>query len=274
MNLTGGSDELLVRARSVLLDALIALDAHRDSVVVIGAQAVYLHTGSAPVAVAEATKDCDLGIDLRTLGDDPLIEEAMSRAGFYHDPLAGQPGSWLSPDGIPVDLMVPDAIAGKGRRSVEAPPHDKRALRRAVGLEAAVVNNAVMTIRALAVDDERVVEARVAGPAALLVAKLHKLGERQETPDRLVDKDAYDVYRLLVAIPTDELATALARLLADDLAGDVTSAARDFLARLFGAADGVGAVMAGRAEELVGDPAVVAAACAALAGDLLAAVRP
>lgn len=272
MNPTGGSDDVLVRARSVLLDALIALDAHRDSVVVIGAQAIYLHTGSAPVAVAEATKDSDLGVDLRTLGDDPLIEEAMTRAGFHHDPLAGQPGSWLSPGGIPVDLMVPDAIAGKGRRSVEAPPHDKRALRRAVGLEAAVIDNAVMTIRALAADDGREVEARVAGPAALLVAKLHKLGERQETPDRLVDKDAYDVYRLLVAVPTQDLSAALVGLLADELAADVTRAALDFLADMFGNTEGVGSLMAGRAEELVGAPAVVAAACAALAGDLLATV--
>lgn len=273
MSPTGGSDDLLVRARSVLLDALIALEAHRDSVVVIGAQAVYLHTGSAPVAVAEATKDSDLGIDLRTLADDPLIEVAMTRAGFRHDPLAGQPGSWLSPDGIPVDLMVPDAIAGKGRRSVEAPPHDKRALRRAVGLEAAVVDNAVMTIRALAVEDARAVEARVAGPAALLVAKLHKIGEREhKQPARLVDKDAYDVYRLLVVVPTQDLAADLSLLLDDDLAAEVTGAALGFLALLFGRADSVASIMAGRAEELVGDPAVVAAACAALAGDLLAVV--
>jgi hypothetical protein len=272
MNPIGGSDDLFVQARSVLIDALVALDPHRDSVVVIGAQAIYLHTGSAPVAVAEATKDSDLGIDLRTLSDDPLIEEAMTRAGFHHDPRADQPGSWLSPGGIPVDLMVPDAIAGKGRRSVEAPPHDKRALRRAVGLEAAVIDNAVMNIRALAADDGREVEARVAGPAALLVAKLHKLGERRETPDRLVDKDAYDVYRLLVAVPTQDLSAALVRLLADGLAADVSRAALDFLADMFGNADAVGSLMAGRAEELVGDPAVVAAACAALAGDLLAAV--
>ena len=168
--------------------------------------------------------------------------------------------------------MVPDAIAGKGRRSVEAPPHDKRALRRAVGLEAAVVDNAEMTIRALAADDDRVIEARVAGPAALLVAKLHKLHERQETPHRFLDKDAYDVYRLLVAVSTQELASAVARLLADDLAGGVTKAALDFLAVQFGDADSVGSVMAGRTEELVGDPDVVAAACAALVGDLLAAL--
>lgn len=195
MNQTGGSDALVL-ARSTLLDALIALRQHRESVVVIGAQVVYLHTGSAPVAVAEATKDSDVGIDLRTLGDDPLIDEAMRRAGFHQDLVHGQPGSWLSPSGIPVDLMVPDAIAGSGRRSVQAPPHDKRALRRAVGLEAAIVDNSQMTIRALAAEDDREVEARVAGPAALLVAKLHKLGERQErAPERLVDKDAYDVYR-------------------------------------------------------------------------------
>lgn len=273
MNPIGAADDLLVRARSVLLDALIALDAHRDSVVVIGAQAIYLHTGNATVAVAEATKDSDLGIDLRMLSDDPHIEDAMNRAGFHHDPTAGQPGSWLSPSGIPVDLMVPDAIAGRGRRSVEAPPHSKRALRRAVGLEAAVVDHDEMTIRALANDDDRAVEARVAGPAALLVAKLHKLGERQEkAPARLSDKDAYDVYRLLVAIQTDKLTESLTRLLADQLAGDVTSTALTFLAQLFGSAQSIGSVMAGRAEELVGDPAVVAAASAALAGDLLTAM--
>lgn len=273
MNPSGDNNDLLVRTRSALLDALIALNAHSASVVVIGAQAIYLHTGSTPVAVAEATKDSDIGIDLRTLGGDPLIEEAMTKAHFHHDPMADQPGAWLSPSGIPVDLMVPDALAGKGRRSVEAPPHDKGALRRAIGLEAAVVDNATMTIGALAADDNRSVEARVAGPAALLVAKLHKLATRNlEAPHRLVDKDAYDVYRLLMAVSTQVLAEALLRLLTDDFAGAVTSMGLDYLAELFGAADSLGSMMAGRAEELVGDPAVVAAACAALAGDLLNAV--
>ena len=249
MNQIGASDNIVVLARSVLLDALIALEAHRDSVVVIGAQAIYLHTGNAPVAVAETTKDSDLSIDVRTLGDHPLIEEAMRGAGFHNDAPSGQPGSWLSPSGIPVDLMVPEAIAGRGRRSVEAPPHNSRALRRAVGLEAAIVDNGMMTIRALTADDDRAVDARVAGPAALLVSKLHKLGERQESaPTRLVDKDAYDVYRLLVTVPTHVFVTMLDRLLSDDLAGDVTYQALDYLNKMFGAVDGVGAFMAGRAE--------------------------
>jgi hypothetical protein len=42
---------LLVGARSVLLDALPALDVHRDSMVIVGAQVIYLRTAHAPVAV-------------------------------------------------------------------------------------------------------------------------------------------------------------------------------------------------------------------------------
>ncbi len=54
---SNGAGDLLVQARSALLDALTALWEHRDSVVVIGAQAIYLHTGAVGVALAEATKN-------------------------------------------------------------------------------------------------------------------------------------------------------------------------------------------------------------------------
>lgn len=118
-----GDAELLTAARAALLDALDALAGHLDALVLIGAQAVYLHTGAAPVALAEATKDSDLAIDQRVLSDDPLLEEAMADAGFHRDLLHPQPGSWLSPSGIPVDLMVPEALAGgSGRRSAQIPP--------------------------------------------------------------------------------------------------------------------------------------------------------
>jgi predicted amino acid dehydrogenase len=127
MSSPGDNDNLLVRARSVLLDALDALAEHHDSVIVIGAQAIYLHTGDAPVAVAEATKDSDLAVDVRALRQDPLIDAAMEHAGFVLDPVSGQPGAWISPDGIPVDLMVPEAIAGgTGSRGAVHPPHKKR----------------------------------------------------------------------------------------------------------------------------------------------------
>jgi hypothetical protein len=43
---------------------------------------------------------------------------------------------------------------------------------------------------------------KVAGPTALLVAKLHKLADRRSSPHRHDDKDALDIYRLFQAVPT------------------------------------------------------------------------
>ena len=270
-----GDAEVLVAARRALLDALEALDDQRSALVLIGAQAIYLHTGGAPVALAEATKDTDLAIDPRVLQEAPLIEEAMRRAGFEPNPIGGQPGSWLSPDGIPVDLMVPDMLAGQtGRRGGRIPPHSDRATRRATGLEAAVIDHAPMIVTSLDPNDGRSAEIEVAGPAALLVAKLHKLGERQSTPHRLLDKDAHDIYRLLVATETASIASTILELQATELAGDVTTQAVGYLEQLFAAGpDTLGATMAGRAEELVGSPTTVSAAVAALAADLLAALQ-
>ncbi len=256
--------------RRALLDALQALAEHRDAVVLVGAQAIYLHTGDAPVALAESTKDSDLAIDPKRLVDNPLLEDAMRRAGFV---VGQQPGRWLSPDGIPVDLMVPELLAGKGsRRSGKISPHDDQATRRTTGLEAAVVDHRPMTIYALDPLDSRQIEMKVASPAALLVAKLHKLGERQQkTPDRLVDKDAHDVYRLLVAIDTADLARSMRQLVAHEVCGHVSKQALVYLDDMFAAGPGaVGAMMAGRAERLVGDPENVSASAAVLAADLLA----
>jgi hypothetical protein len=136
----------------------------------------------------------------------------MSRGGFE---LGKDPGSWLGPMGIPVDLMIPARMSDPGgRRGGRVPPHSKRATRRASGLEAAIVDHAPAPIAALDSADRRSFTIHVAGPAALLVAKLHKLGERdQRDPDRLNDKDAHDVYRLLVAVDTQELSRTLRMLL-------------------------------------------------------------
>lgn len=274
MNLPGASD-LLVLARTALLDALEALRDHRDAIVLKGAQAIYLHTGGADIALAEATKDSDLALDARRLADDPRIELAMGAAGF-RDLAPGQLGTWLSPSGVPVDLMVPEALAGAAasqRRGARIPPHASTAARRVVGLEAAVVDHAPMRVAALARGDERSCMVEVAGPAALLVAKLHKLGERQDSQRRLEDKDAHDVYRLFVAVPTDLLAEATHRLLADPLAGDVTEQAIAYLREMFAAGPAaLGSAMAGRAELGVGEPDIVAASVAVLADDLLLAL--
>ena len=279
MNRNGADDSMMVLVRCALLDALVALAAHRDAIVVVGAQAVYLHTGGADVALAEMTKDSDLAVDRRVLREDPRLESALTKAGFRQEG-GSQPGAWISPTGVPVDLMVPEAQAGPGsRRSGKVPPHDDRATRRTAGLEAAVVDSAFVSIASLDPADTRTVSARVAGPAALLVAKAHKIGERiveveRGRSSRLEDKDAHDVYRLLVGVPTEDLAAAFGRLLTDPLSQDATVNALRLLDELFGVGSGaVGSQMAGRAERGIGEPELVAQSVAALARELLDALR-
>ncbi|KAF0958013.1 hypothetical protein [Rhodococcus sp. T7] len=270
MNQPGG-DNLLVEARSALLDALHALDDHRDALIVIGAQAVYLRSGAAVVALAESTKDSDLAVNPRDLRDDPHLEDALTGAGFYLN-TNGQPGAWLNRQGIPVDLMVPSALSNRtstAGRSPRLPPHAKNAMRIATGLEGCVVDNTVMAITALDNADYRVYDVRVAGTAALLVAKIHKIHERLGTPGRLQNKDAHDIYRMLVASEPDELAGAFRRLLADPISATTTEHALAWLPELFGNASATGAEMAGRAEEGIGNPAQVSINAALLATELM-----
>lgn len=179
----GGADPLYVLARRALLDGLEALEPHLGSVVVVGAQAVYLHTGPADLPVAEYTTDADLAIAPEFLADEPSIQTLFEERGFE---LQEDPGKWKTSDGIQVDLLVPDAVAGPGRRGARLPGHGKRAARRARGIEGALVDNDLRTITALDPGDTRSFEVKVAGPAALLVAKIHKIGERIDQSDRLV----------------------------------------------------------------------------------------
>ena len=79
-----------------------------------------------------------------------------------------------------------------------------------------------MDIRALDESDVRSYRARGAGLAALLVAKIHKIAERADSPHRLNDKDAHDIYRLLVAVDTAPIAATLGMLLNDPLSGPAT----------------------------------------------------
>jgi hypothetical protein len=269
-----GAVDIRIEARRVLLDAMHALSAHRAACVLVGAQAIYLHTGNARVALAESTKDSDFAIDPRALRHDPLLEDAMRAAGFTHNPSTSQPGSWISPRGVPVDLMVPEQLAGAGgSRSGRIAPHSDRATRRTAGLEAAVVDHAPMIISALDPKDTRRIEMNVAGPAALLVAKLHKLGERQDAPGRLLDKDAHDVSRLLVATESASTAATYRRPMESELAGGSTRDALTYLDQLFASGPAaLGAMMASRAEQLVGAPKTLSASVSILAADLLALV--
>lgn len=263
--------DAVTMAREGLLDALDALRAHLDALVIVGAQAVYLRTGTTQVALAEYTTDGDVVIDPELLGSDPLIERAMRASGFTPDPRQSIIGTWISPHGVSVDLMVPDAVAGPGRRGVRLPPHDSKAMRRARGLEAALVDNSKMVIDSLNDgDDHREFTVSVAGPAALLVAKLHKIHDRIDSPTRLDNKDAHDIYRLLRAIDTGVFVPPINHLLSEEVSAEITREALDYLLELFAMGSSAqGSTMAGAAEELVGDPVAVAESVSLLAQDLL-----
>jgi hypothetical protein len=100
--------------------------------------------------------------------------------------------------------MVPEALAGRGTRGARLGAHGKRAARRAKGLEGALVDRDRSVITALDPADTRAIEMWVAGPGALLVAKVHKLAERVEATDRVRDKDALDVLPALFGDPSAE----------------------------------------------------------------------
>ena len=89
--MTSATPPEYVLARSVLLDALQALGPHLDAVVLVGVQAVYLHTGDADLNVVPTTTDADLALFPAKLLDEPLLEDALRAAGFE---LAANPGAW------------------------------------------------------------------------------------------------------------------------------------------------------------------------------------
>ena len=248
-------DPRYIAARRVLLDALEVLAPHGPAVIVAGAQAVYLNTGAFDVGIAPYTTDGDLAVDPTLLGSEPRLAAAMEAADFHPD--LREPGIWLrtvTVDDeeltIPVDVIVPEGAAPPGgRRGARLGPHGNRAARRAVGLEAALVDHATMTIAALEASDTRSLDVEVAGPAALLVSKAHKINDRlaSKRPERVEDKDASDVYRLMQTTAPGEVGETLAQLQLDEMAGTVTTAAIGYLIDLFGRRQGEGVRMASRA---------------------------
>ena len=108
-------DRRRIVAREGLLDAVKALGPHGDAVILVGAQAVYVHTEAedASFAVSPFTYDADIVLDPALLGDSPRIVDAMRGAEFG---LTDQPGMYRRQGGAQVDLLVPAAVGGPGRR--------------------------------------------------------------------------------------------------------------------------------------------------------------
>ena len=88
------------RARRALLDATDALEAHLGAIVLVGAQAIYVHTGEAdladiaPSAPLEYTTDADFSLSPTDLSDSPTVASVLIEHGFSR---GANPGAWLSP---------------------------------------------------------------------------------------------------------------------------------------------------------------------------------
>ena len=148
-----------VIARRVLLDALGALHAHLDNLILVGAQAVYLHTGEDTLTVPPMTTDGDLALNTAQLADTPEIGQTLIDAGFVP---STNPGHWLGAMGVAIDIMVVPHQAGtasKKARAARIPPHTKNVGRIAPGLEPALVDNTVHVITSLETGDPTIAPA-------------------------------------------------------------------------------------------------------------------
>ena len=268
-------DQDYVNAREALLDAIEALEAHRDAVILVGAQAVYAHTEKDDVgfAISPFTYDADLALDPHLLADSPAITEAMNGAGFK---LGAQPGLYRKGTRSQVDLLVPEAVGGPGRRGARLGTHGNSAAMKVHGLEGALVSHIVTEIKSMVPNANRSCLLKVAGPAALLVSKVHKIGERLQDPDarrrEQLPKDAFDIYRLLRATQTHDLAAELRILQSHEISSGVTAGALSTFQRLFGSRSSEGTLLLVRSiEALEDDPSFIIESSVALTQDLVEA---
>ena len=266
-------DPNYVKARAGLLDALKALGPLRAAAVLVGAQGVYEYTREVDdhFAVAPATFDADLAFIPELLIDDPKIPEAMLEAGYV---LGDQPGIYRRDDNTQVDLLVPQIVGGRRGRGADLGVHGSHSARQVRGLERALVSRRPLAIGSFSPEDQRSFEIQVAGPAALLVAKIHKLADRadEQGSPRLNNKDAFDIYRLLLAIQARELAEEVAILRGHTRSQEVTEEALTKFSELFAAESGTGTQLVVDHIGPLENPDFIAASVVALAQELLNAV--
>lgn len=274
-----GVDELYIAARQALLDGLEALGDHRDALILVGAQAIYLRVGEADLAVAPYTTDADLVVDPARLAEIPPLEQAL-RAARFRPQSNSSVGIWVTtrPLGtrqidVSVDLLVPAGASRNAQsRAADLTGHDRRAARNVQGLDGALVDHDVKRVSSLDSADPRTFELAVAGPAALLTSKLHKISDRTGT-GRFSDKDALDVLRLLRGTGTDDLSRRYKLILRDEKSRQSAERGLELLQLQFVQRGSMGAEMMSRAAGGLADPDELEASARLLGEELLAAVR-
>jgi hypothetical protein len=229
----------LAEARAVLLRGLRALGPQRQALTLVGAQAVYEHTRHLRNVQPTLTTDGDTCLTPGLVDPSVDIGEAMLGAGFTSHP--DRPGIWgIDVDGrrVAFDILVPEALAGPGRRGARVPGQSKRYIGRAAGLELAVSDRSIHIVEPL----DGLGEAQdvyVAGPGALMCAKAYKLMERigerdRGGRDRVKPKDAGDVWRLMAVSDPATVSAVFAGAERDATIGEAVALGRRYLTDLFG----------------------------------------
>lgn len=233
--LTGPDDSIhpsLVETRINLLSTLSLLGEHRDAITLIGSHAVHERTKTLAGVDSTTTKDGDLAITPELVSDNPSIESLMRSAGFELK-ASSRPGQWfrgLDKDGNQtnsIDLLSPNAMAGRGRRSVGnlADVHGTIAVGRAEGIELATYDRDLLRLESLDGSGEYI-EAWVAGTAALVCAKSYKLHERiadarnKSSEGRVQPKDASDLWRLIATSDGSEVRATFEEYASHPVIGD------------------------------------------------------
>jgi hypothetical protein len=214
------------RSRRLLITTIVALGEHANAMTVVGAHAVHVWVQKkwGPVDM-ESTRDGDLAVNPVLIAEDPKIMQIMAEIGL--EPARPErPGiygyvnerglSWVQR--TTVDLLVPETYAGSKGRSARI-PGQKSATTRAYGLELAIHDRTLIRISTTDGEPEMSVEVNVAGPAALLIAKAHKVSERladvDKRPDRLRPKDSGDIALLMMVTDGAEMAKTMTRHVAE-----------------------------------------------------------
>jgi len=268
-----GANSTDVVVRRALMGALETLQPHLDSLILVGAQAVYLNSNHIELPLAPATSDADIAFDTRSLEVSPEIGELLREAGYSPNETARNPGHWINAEGVPLDLFQPRILSSRGAksRSANLGPHGQDLLRIIDGLNSALVDNSVLTINSFETQDIRSFEIKVAGPAALIIAKTAKISDRLRGSDqRLISKDAHDIYRLLLATQTVTLSQLFQELLSNPISSAEAKAALNAFAQLFAKSqDASGNKLVADAAKGVDNADLLKASAWALASDLV-----
>lgn len=239
-------DPDLIEARRLLLVVLASLQPHRDALVVIGAQAVHERTKGLVDVDSTATSDADIGVDPALLATVPDLFEAMLAAGFARAsndrPGIYSMGGALNKEGRPlppsIDLIAPEASAGKGSRAATLSGHRRGSVSRANGIEMAMLDKDVFDLGPIGQEGGPTIRVNVAGTGALLAAKAWKLSDRLADADagkghRVRPKDAGDVWRLMATSDPAHVRETFDRCARGGLYGASVEQGRRFLVDQF-----------------------------------------